>query len=103
MLLNVLYRRQNGLDDQPNHEKENVSPSYRSQEPTTKQQKINKSNPINTRSKWNIHTLKEAMDAIERGTTSLRNASGHQKIPLTSLLIICMEKKDVRKQDQQVY
>ncbi len=77
MLLNVLCRRRNGLDDQPNHEKENVSPSSRSQEPTTKQQKVNKSNPINTIGKWSIHTLKEAMDAIERGIISLRNASRH--------------------------
>jgi hypothetical protein len=42
-----------------------------------KQRKVNKSNPINIRGKWNIHTLKEAMDVVERGTTSLRNASGH--------------------------
>jgi len=65
------------LDDQPSHEKENVSPSSRSQKPTTKQGKVNKSNPISTRGKWSIHTLKEAMDAIERGTISLRNASRH--------------------------
>jgi len=65
------------LDDQPNHEKENVSPSFRSQEPTINQRKVNKSNPISTRGKWSIHTLKEAMDAVERGTTSLRNASRH--------------------------
>jgi hypothetical protein len=77
MLLNVLCRRRNGLDDQPDHEKENVSPSSTSQEPTTKQRKVNKSNPVSTRSKWGIHTLKEAMDGVERGTTSLRNASRH--------------------------
>jgi hypothetical protein len=77
MLLNVFCRRQNGLDDQPNHEKENVSPSFRSQEPTIKQRKVNKSNPISTGGKWSIHTLKEAMDAVERRTTSLRNASRH--------------------------
>jgi len=68
MLLNVLCRRRNGLDDQPDHEKENVSPSSRSQEPTTKQQKVNKSNRISIRGKWSIHTLKEAMDAVERKT-----------------------------------
>jgi hypothetical protein len=77
MLLNVLCRKQNGLDDQPNHEKENVPPSSTSQEPTTKQRKVNKSNPINTRGKWSIHTLEEPMDAVERGTTSLRKASRH--------------------------
>jgi hypothetical protein len=49
MLSNVLCRKRNGLDDQPTHEKENVSPSYKSQEPTTKQREVNKSNPISTR------------------------------------------------------
>jgi len=77
MLLNVLCRRQNGLDDQPNHEKENVTPFSRSQEPTTKQRNVNKSNPISIRGKWSIHTLKEAMDGVERGTISLRNTSRH--------------------------
>jgi hypothetical protein len=52
MLLNVLCKRQNGLDDEPNQEKVNVPPSSKSQEPTTKQQKVNKSNPTNIRGKW---------------------------------------------------
>jgi hypothetical protein len=49
----------------------------KSQEPTIKQQKVNKFNLINTRGKWTIHTLEEAMDVVERRRTSLRKASRH--------------------------
>jgi hypothetical protein len=35
--------------------------------------------------KWSNEALEEAMDAIENGTTSLRKASRHWNIPLTSL------------------
>jgi hypothetical protein len=36
--------------------------------------------------KWRIENLKEAMDTIERGFMSLREASRYWNIPLTSLL-----------------
>jgi hypothetical protein len=64
MLLNVLCKRQNGLDDEPNQEKVNVPPSSKSQEPTTKQQK--KSNFIITRGEWSTHAMAEAKDAVEK-------------------------------------
>jgi hypothetical protein len=59
--------------------------SFGSQELVTKQQIINKSNPINTRSKWSTQALEKAMDVIERGTTSLRKANRHWNISLTSM------------------
>jgi hypothetical protein len=80
MLLNVPYKRQNGLDDRPNHDKENVPPSFGSQKLTTKQQIINISNPINIKS---TQAMEEAMDAVKKGTTSLRKASTHWNIPLS--------------------
>jgi hypothetical protein len=49
----------------------------RSQEPTIKQWKVNRSNPINTWSKWSTYALEEAMDVIERKTTSLKKANRH--------------------------
>jgi hypothetical protein len=69
------------LDDQPIHDKENILPSSRSQEPAIKQRKVNRSNPIIIRSKWNTYALEEAMDVVERRTTSLRKASRHWNIP----------------------
>jgi len=44
---------------------------------------VNRSNPINTIGKWNTQALEEAMDAFEKGITSLRKASRHLNIPLT--------------------
>jgi hypothetical protein len=41
--------------------------------------------PLITRGIWTNETLEEAMDAIENGTTSLRKASRHWNILLTSL------------------
>jgi hypothetical protein len=77
MLLNVPHRRQSGLDDQPNQNKENVPPFFGSQKLAKKQRRVNRSNPISTRGKWSNQALEEAMDAIERGTISLRKASKH--------------------------
>jgi hypothetical protein len=47
--------------------------------------RINKCNPLITRSKQTGEALEGAMDAIENGTTSLRKASRNCNIPLTSL------------------
>jgi hypothetical protein len=66
MLLNVPRSKQSGLNDQPSQDKEIVPPSFVSQEPTTKQQIVNRSNPIDIRGKWSNQTLEEAMDVIER-------------------------------------
>jgi hypothetical protein len=57
-----------------------------------KTKKINKCNILITKGKWTNEALKEAMDAIENGTTSLRKASRHWNIPFTSLFDICMGK-----------
>jgi hypothetical protein len=43
----------------------------------TKQQKVNISNPINTKGKWSTHALEEAMDVVEGKTISLRKPSRH--------------------------
>jgi hypothetical protein len=86
------------LDDQPIHDKENIPPSSGSQEPAIKQQKVNRSNPINTKSKWSTYALEEAMDVVERRITSLRKASRHWNIPLTLMFNHFME-----EQNQQVY
>jgi len=51
----------------------------------TKQRKLNRSNPINVRGKWSTQALEEAMDAIEKGITSLRMTNRHYNIPLTSM------------------
>jgi hypothetical protein len=40
---------------------------------------------IGPRSNWGTKDLKEAMDAIERGFTSLKKASWYWNIPLTNL------------------
>ncbi len=76
MLLNVLHRRRSGLDDQPKQDKENVRPSFVSHKPITKQQIINRFNPINIRGKWNNQALEEAMDAIEEGQCHLGSQIG---------------------------
>ncbi len=86
------------MDDQPIRDKENIPPSSGSQEPAIKQQKVNRSNPINTKSKWSTYALEEAMDVVERRITSLRKASRHWNIPLTLMFNHFME-----EQDQQVY
>ncbi len=86
------------MDDQPIHDKENIPPSSGSQEPAIKQQKVNRSNPINTKSKWSTYALEEAMDVVERRITSLRKASRHWNIPLTLMFNHFME-----EQNQQVY
>jgi len=39
--------------------------------------KINRSNPINTKGKWNTRASEEAMDVVERETISLKKASRH--------------------------
>ncbi len=65
------------MDDQLSQDEENVPPSFISQEPTTKQQIINRYNPIDIRGKWSNQALEEAMDAVERRTTSLRKPSKH--------------------------
>jgi hypothetical protein len=85
MLLNVFHRKQSGLDDQPNQDKEIVPPFFVSQKPITKQQIINRFNPIDIKGKWSNQALEEAMDAIERRTTSFRKPNRHWNIPLTSL------------------
>jgi hypothetical protein len=83
-MINVPRRRRNGLQEEPSQYKENVPPSL-GQKPTRKKKKGNRCNPLITRGKWTSEALKEAMDAIENGTTSLRKASRHWNIPLTSL------------------
>jgi len=98
-MLNVPCRRQSGLDDQPSQDKENVLPSFGSQELTSKQQRVNKSNPFNNRGKWSTQTLEEAMDVVEKGITSLRKASKHWNIPLTSMSNHLYGKQIPKKQD----
>ncbi len=83
-MINVLHRKQNELQEKPSQDKENVPPSC-GQEPTRRQKRVNKCSPLITRGKWTNEALEEAMDAIENGTNSLRKASRHQNIPLTSL------------------
>jgi hypothetical protein len=85
------------MDDQPNQDKENVPPSFGSQKLASKQRKHNRSNPINTKGKWNTQALEEAMDAIEKITTSLRKASRHWNIPLTSVFDHLYGKKNPKK------
>jgi hypothetical protein len=80
MMINVPHRRRS----EPSQDKENVPPSF-GHEPTKKQKKIKRCSLLITRSKWTNKTLEEAMDAIENGTTSLRKASRHWNILLTSL------------------
>jgi hypothetical protein len=46
--------------------------------------------------------IRKGMDVVEKGTTSLRNASRHWNIALLRCLIICIEKQDLVKQDQQM-
>jgi hypothetical protein len=78
MMINVHHRRRNGLQEEPNQDKENVPPPR-------KQRKINICSPLIIKGKWTSEALEEAMDAIENGTISLRKASRHWNIPLTSL------------------
>jgi hypothetical protein len=99
MSLNVPHRKQSGLNDQPIHDKENIPPSSGSQEPIIKQRKVNRSNHISTRSKWSTYALEEAMDVVERNTTSLKKASRHWNIPLPLMFDHFMEKQNVNKQD----
>jgi hypothetical protein len=98
MLLNVPHRKRSEFNDQPIHDKENIPPSSGSQELAIKQQKDNRSYPINIKRKWSTYALEDAMDVIERRTTSYRKASRHWNIPLTLLFGHFME-----KQERQVY
>ncbi len=73
------------MDYKTNQDKDNFPPSFK-HEPTRKQIRVHRCNPLITRSKWTNEALEEAMDIIENGTTLLRKASKHYNIPLTSLL-----------------
>jgi hypothetical protein len=75
-MINVPCIKPSGLQDQRSQNNENVPPSFE-HEPTRKQKKINRCSPLITKGKWINEALKEAMDAIENGTTSLRKASRH--------------------------
>jgi hypothetical protein len=97
MLLDVPRKRRNGLDDQPNLDKENVPSSFGSPKSATKQQKVNKSNLLDTRGKRSNQALEEAMDAVERGRISLRKANRHWNIPLTLLFDHLYEKTRSKK------
>jgi len=85
-MLNVHHRKRNGLQDQPNQDKE-IVPTYFGHGPIRKQKMVNRCNPLITRCKWTNKASEEAMDAIENGTTSLRKASRHWNI-YTSYLIV---------------
>ncbi len=74
MMINVHHRKQNGLQEEPSQNKENVPPSC-GYELARKYKIVNKFNPLFIRGKWTNEALKEAMDAIENGTTSLKKAS----------------------------
>jgi hypothetical protein len=78
-MINVLSRKRSGLQEEPSQDKENVPPSC-GQEPARKYKRVNKCSPLISRGKWTNEALKEAMDAIENGTTSLRKASKHWNI-----------------------
>jgi len=66
-------------------DKENAPPSF-AQKATRKQKRLNICNIVNkTRGKSTNEALEEAMDVVEGGITSLRKASRHWNIPLTSL------------------
>ncbi len=58
---------------------------------------MNRCNFLITRSKWTNEALEEAMDAIENGKTSLKKASRHWNIPLTSLFDHLYGKTSSRK------
>jgi hypothetical protein len=65
--------------------KENAPPSF-AQKVTRKQKRLNIYNIINkTKGKSTSEALEEAMDVVEGGIISLRKASRHWNIPLTSL------------------
>jgi hypothetical protein len=57
-------------------DKEIVPPSF-GQKPARKQRRVNRCNPLITRGKWTSEALKEAIDAIENGTISLKKSSRH--------------------------
>ncbi len=65
-MFNVPHRKQSGVLDQLEADKENVSPRIIS---NTMQRlaRINKVHATNLRSKWSSESLEVAMDAIERG------------------------------------
>jgi hypothetical protein len=81
-MFNVHHRRQINLQDQLAQDKENVLP------PSPKLNN-NSERLIDAiqliRGKWTNKTLEKFMDAIEN-KTSLKKASRHWNIPLTSLL-----------------
>jgi hypothetical protein len=52
---------------------------------------------VNSRCKWTNKALKKAIDAIENGTTSLKKASRHWNILLTSLFDHLYEKTRSKK------
>ncbi len=52
---------------------------------TREQRKVNRCNPLITRGKWTNEALEEAMDVIENGKISLKKASRHWNILITSL------------------
>jgi hypothetical protein len=55
------------LQEEPSQEKENVPPCF-GQEPTRKQRKVNRCNPIIIKGKWISEALEEAIVTIEIGT-----------------------------------
>jgi hypothetical protein len=64
------------LQDKPSQDKENVPPCF-GQEPTRKQRKVNRCNPIILKGKWISEALEKVIAAIEIGTISLRKTSRH--------------------------
>jgi len=98
-MINVFCRRRSGMQEESSLNKESVAPSC-GQKPTRKWRRINRCGLLITRGKWTNEALEKAMDVIENGTTSLRKASKHWNIPLTSLFDHLCGKQDLGNLDQ---
>jgi hypothetical protein len=85
MMFNVPHRRQSAMVDQQVVNKENVPPQVRSNMTTQKPIRTNRVHTINPRGKWSNKSLEIAMDAVERGITSLQGPNKFWDILGTSL------------------
>jgi hypothetical protein len=93
--LQCTTKEESNVMDQLAPNKKNMPPKPKSQPQHKSARVIRQLTTL--RSSWRTKYLGEAMDAIERGFTSLRKASWYWNIPLTSLLNPLIDKTMSRK------
>ncbi len=85
MMFNLPYKRRSNVLQQPTLDKENIPPQIAIASTIQKPTRMRRGLDAYLRGKWTHQQLEEAMDVMEGGLTSMKKASKHWNIPLSSL------------------